>query len=403
MTRSKSREAKKNGMNGTNGTTNGTTNGVTNGIMNGTKNGHMNGAITTEKQKLYGGNNALVSFIHHTVVPLFLIFASPTFMIILWFTATKCDGSFMKFYEVFAADGFMTSMIGVLKDIDVFSPLSVKVLLAYMGFAATLQMTVPGKRALGPVTPKGNVPVYNDNGFKCYIITMASFAALTYYLKQHGLTPTIVYDHFDEFLGTMTVFSVILCVFLTLKGLIAPSSTDSGSTGNPIFDFYWGTELYPRIFGLDIKVFTNCRFGMTVWPLLCTIFALKNYELYGFVDSCWVTWLLQMVYFTKFFWWEIGYIRTIDIMLDRAGFYICWGCLVYVPGLYASVSLYMTTHPVVLGPILAPLLVAAGTGSIAINFLADKQKQDVRDSNAQCLIWGKKPEVIRAKYTTGEA
>ena len=63
----------------------------------------------------------------------------------------------------------------------------------------------------------------------------------------------------------------------------------------------------------------NKRFGMTVWPLLCLIFALKNYELYGFVDSCWVTCVLQMIYFTKFFWWEAGYMRTIDIMVDRAG------------------------------------------------------------------------------------
>ena len=57
-----------------------------------------------------------------------------------------------------------------------------------------------------------------------------------------------------------------------------PSSSDSGTTGNPLFDYYWGTELYPRVFGVDIKVFTNCRFGMTVWGLLVAICALKNYQ-----------------------------------------------------------------------------------------------------------------------------
>lgn len=29
-----------------------------------------------------------------------------------------------------------------------------------------------------------------------------------------------------------------------------------------------GTELYPRIFGFDVKVFTNCRFGMMYWALV---------------------------------------------------------------------------------------------------------------------------------------
>jgi hypothetical protein len=33
----------------------------------------------------------------------------------------------------------------------------------------------------------------------------------------------------------------------------------------------------------------------------------------------------------QFFMWEMGYMSTIDIMHDRAGYYICWGCLVWVP------------------------------------------------------------------------
>jgi len=90
-----------------------------------------------------------------------------------------------------------------------------------------------------------------------------------------GYSVTVVYDHFDEFLGTLTIFSHVLCVFLYLKGLLCPSTTDCGTSGNPVFDYYWGTELYPRVAGVDIKVFTNCRFGMTVWPLLVAIFTLK--------------------------------------------------------------------------------------------------------------------------------
>jgi len=98
-----------------------------------------------------------------------------------------------------------------------------------------------------------------------------------------GYSVTVVYDHFDEFLGTLTIFSHVLCIFLHVKGLLWPSTSDCGTSGNPVFDYYWGTELYPRVAGVDIKVFTNCRFGMTVWPLLVAIFTLKVYPTLQFI------------------------------------------------------------------------------------------------------------------------
>ena len=67
------------------------------------------------------------------------------------------------------------------------------------------------------------------------------------------------------------------------QGHVAPSSSDSGSCGSPLYDFYWGMELYPRLGPLDVKVFTNCRFGMMAWPYLLLCFTAKQYELYGVV------------------------------------------------------------------------------------------------------------------------
>lgn len=43
-----------------------------------------------------------------------------------------------------------------------------------------------------------------------------------------------------------------------------------------------------------------------------------------------------------------------------AGFYICWGCLVWVPSIYTSPGMYLVNHPVNLG---------AQVSSTAINFL----------------------------------
>ena len=361
-------------------------------------NGHTNGHLANDSYTRGLKGSVFLNHLHHTLVPIFLMLFSPNLVILLWYTAAKCDGSFQLLWHRLTDQGLMAGVTKIWTDIHIGSALSVYILLGYMTYAVILMKVLPGPRSEGPTTPKGNTPVYCDNGFLCYLVTMATLVGLTYWLKQRGMSPTIVYDHFDEFLGTLTVFSHILCVILHLKGLMYPSTTDSGSSGNLIFDYYWGTELYPRIFGIDIKVFTNCRFGMTVWPVLVFIFALKSYELHGFVDSMWVSAALQLIYCTKFFWWEAGYMRTIDIMVDRAGFYICWGCLAYVPGLYASVGMYLVNQPVKLGTLVSLVILACGILAIWINYLADHQKQIVRRTDGKCTIWGRQPEVIRARY-----
>ena len=43
-----------------------------------------------------------------------------------------------------------------------------------------------------------------------------------------------------------------------------------------------------------------------------------------------VTAFLTNIYLAKFFAWETGYFNTLDITLDRGGFYLCWGCLCWV-------------------------------------------------------------------------
>jgi 7-dehydrocholesterol reductase len=357
-----------------------------------------NGGVAETRELSHDEGNFLWRFWHYTLVPIVLMVATPTFNVLLSYTVQKCEGSVTELVARLTENGLGNGIARVYAEVSWGSNLACGVILSYLAWAVLLMKLLPGKRVQGPVTPKGNVPVYKDNGFYCYVLTMLAFGGLTYFLHQRGLTPTIVYDHFHEFLGALTLYSHALCVFLYIKGLFFPSTSDCGSSGNPIFDYFWGTELYPRILGIDIKVLTNCRFGMTVWPLLCVIFALKSYELYGFVDSMWVSCVLQLVYITKFFWWEAGYMGTIDIMMDRAGYCICWGCLAFIPGMYTSVSFFLVSHPIHLGPGLSCLILAFGLLSIAVNYLADAQKQAVRASDGRAAVWGRPPAVIRAKY-----
>ena len=259
---------------------------------------------------------------------------------------------------------------------------------------------VPGPPSYGLVTPSGHIPKYKDNGMYCYLISIISLGLLTYGMKNYtDMSPTIVIDRYDEILGACNAVAVITCILLYFKGRYFPSTGDNGILGYPLFDYYWGTELFPRIFGIDIKVLTNCRFGMTLWPLVVMLCWLKNYEMFGFRWAIAASSVSQMMYLTKFFHWESGYMRTMDIMLDRAGYYICWGCLCYLPGLYTFPSRYAAIRPgIEMSMPMAIFLISLAALCIWLQQLAEGEKSIARASKGEKGLFGRKPEIILAKY-----
>jgi len=267
------------------------------------------------------------NLIARTIVLLSLMVLCPPTVIVFWYTNVALGGSLMSFWELCVDKGLFTTIYTIWSPIFFGSTTAWSMIGIFALTQLILMRIVPGKTFEGPITPKGNIPVYKANGVPTFFITLASFYLGAY--QFHVFSPTIIYDHFGELLSALNLFSLAFCLFLYLKGTFAPSSTDVGTSGNPIFDYYWGTELYPRIFGWDLKMFTNCRFGMMGWPLIIISFAAKQQELYGLSDSMIVAVALQLIYITKFYFWETGYLRSLDIMHDRAGYYICWGCLVW--------------------------------------------------------------------------
>ncbi len=277
------------------------------------------------------------------------------------------------------------------------SETSWKIVIIYSILQLLMMKILPGKFILGPTTTTGYSPKYRDNGIFAFFLTIIIFIFGSH-LGYYSLT--ILYDHFGEILGTLSVLSLFICLILYYKGWYYPTSQDVGSSGNFIFDYYWGMELHPLIFGWDIKMFTNCRFGMMSWgPILISCLA-KQSELYGVQDSLIISACLQFVYITKFFIWESGYMSSTDIIHDRAGFYICWGCIVWIPTLYTSTGMYLVNNRKNLGFGTSSILLLVGSLSIIINYLADLQKQLTRKTNGNCIIWGKKPNFIRAFYKT---
>jgi len=190
------------------------------------------------------------------------------------------------------------------------------------------------------------------------------------------------------------------CLFF--KGKYFPSSADNYSTGYSILDFYWGSELYPAIGNVSWKQLINCRFAMMGWNILLLSYLLKQHELYGFVSNSMIaSFVIQTVYIF-FFVWENGYFISIDIMHDRFGYYICWGCMVWLPMTYTLCGFYLTEHPIQYSLAYISFVIGLGVFAVWANYDADNQRLKFRQNNGKVKIWGKDAEYITAKYNTAD-
>jgi 7-dehydrocholesterol reductase len=356
----------------------------------------MPSKIKNESEDWSGGKGILPGY--ELLGPLFLMAVTPVFSIVFYYVVAHMDGNFLAFAKLCQENGPM-----VFYDIwpDAFDAETWKMIGVYMAFEAVLQRFFPAKEFHATITPNGNVPVYKANGMQSYLLTMVLLMAGAYY---EVITPSKVYDKFGNILASMNVFAWVLCFVLLVKGHVAPSTTDSGSTGSWVFDFYWGMDLYPNILGWDVKMFTNCRAGMMFWAVGIICFAYKNQELNGgtLQLGMLVNVAVQIIYLSKFYYWEMGYMCSMDIQHDRAGYYLCWGCLVWVPAVYTSHSFYLVEHCPEWTPGSAFLLFLAGALMVFVNYDSDNQRYVFRQSNGDCKIWGKKPNRIEAEYTTSD-
>jgi len=329
-----------------------------------------------------------------TALPLFLILVCPFAVVLLWYACVSWDGSLTSM----AAH---SSSARLLRDWPWPTAASIKIVLAFAALQGVLMVALPGKRILGPVTPAGDRVAYKVNGLLAWAATHALFYFVC--IRFKWVSPGIVYDHFGAIVMTCNLFALVFCLFLYFKGVYFPSGRDAGRSGNVVFDYFWGTELHPRVLGFDLKQFANCRLGMMGWSVIILSFLCKQYELYGRVsNSMLVAVALQLVYILKFFWWEDGYLASLDVMHDRFGFYICWGVMTWLPVVYTSQTLYLVRHPIDLSTLLASALFAVGAVAIYVNYDADAQRQRVRRTDGNTTIWGRKPEVIVAEYQTAD-
>ncbi|CAN8061475.1 unnamed protein product [Agarophyton chilense] len=337
---------------------------------------------------------SVAAFFRTTFVPVALMLISPPAVQLVWVICYHYDGNALLALLFSPIDQILSNFPHVTAQTGA-------IVLAFLFMQALLLRLVPATTFVAIPTPMGNRPTYRLNGVRCFIITHALI--LTAY--AFGLFSFVHFYHvFGEILAFLNAFALAATVFLYVRGLYFPTNSDSGKSGHGfVWDMWQGTELHPEMFEMSLKQLINCRFAMMGWSVAVVAFAMSQYETIGYVsNSMFVSAFLQTVYIFKFFVWEAGYFNSVDIIHDRFGFYIFWGCSAFLPSIYTLTSYFLTTHAVQWPVWGAVATGVSGLAALGCNYWTDYQRQMFRAANGECKVWGRAPRIIEATYTTGD-
>ncbi|KAJ6654185.1 hypothetical protein lerEdw1_007282 [Lerista edwardsae] len=247
---------------------------------------------------------------------------------------------------------------------SLWSPQDLALVLGWIGLQAVLYMLPTGKVVEGiPLRDKSRLQ-YRINGSRSMWLTALVVGASL----AGGLRLSYIYDHFLQLAFSAFLVAFALSALLYLKALLAPeiALAPGGNSGNPIYDFFMGRELNPRIGTFDLKFFCELRPGLLGWALINMAMLVKETELRGSPSLAMILVNgFQLLYVVDAFWHEEAVLTTMDIAHDGFGFMLAFGDLAWVPFLYSLQAHFLVTHPQRLSlPMAAGIVILNGLQTI---------------------------------------
>uniref|UniRef100_A0A5F9DPZ7 Delta(14)-sterol reductase TM7SF2 n=1 Tax=Oryctolagus cuniculus TaxID=9986 RepID=A0A5F9DPZ7_RABIT len=143
------------------------------------------------------------------------------------------------------------------------SPRALLLLLGWLGLQAALYLLPARQVAEGQELKDKSRLRYPINGFQALVLT----ALLVVLGLAAGLPLRALPDMLLPLAFAATLTAFVFSLLLYLKAQAAPASAlaPGGKSGNPIYDFFLGRELNPRIYSFDFKYFCELRPGLIGW------------------------------------------------------------------------------------------------------------------------------------------
>lgn len=255
-----------------------------------------------------------------------------------------------------------------------------KAYLLWLGALALADRLVPGAHVPGTELRTGERLQYKFNGTNVIVVLAALLAARGVATRWELPELQFVYDNLVQLANASIVTSFLLSAYLYASSFFGRKLLAlGGNSHNPVYDFFMGRELNPRIGNLDLKLFLEMRPGLLLWVLIDLAMVHHQYLRYGRVSaSILMVTAFQTYYVVEGTFYEQGLVSMIDTTTDGLGFMLVFGDISLVPFTYSLQARYLADHPTTL----SWLQIAGITGvyllGIAIFRLANNEKNNFK-------------------------
>lgn len=223
------------------------------------------------------------------------------------------------------------------------------VYVCYFTLQAIFYLTFPAKKEEGTVLKNNTRLTYPMNGLASLLVTVALIHAIDTFQIFGGKYGWLwIYNHWGQLIMATIVFSFLLSIFLYWYSFQDVTSSSKilaeGSRNVPLYDFFLGRELNPRIINnqLDLKFFCELRPGLVMWLLINIACLCKQHTVNQQVDP----WMIFVILFQGYYVLdsvlnEAAILTTMDITTDGFGFMLAFGDLAWVPSVYSLQARYL--------------------------------------------------------------
>lgn len=260
---------------------------------------------------------------------------------------------------------------------------------AFIVFLFVLTRLLPGKKVVGqPLPGTGQRLTYKLNGMALFVAThMLIFVGAWFF--DLSLTPLL--EHFWSLLVAANIITVIWLV-LMYRGARKHLDEATAKQG-PLQRFWYGIELNPQLFGVDLKTFAY-QPSLIGLGVLNVAFAWAQFEQLGQLTPQMLAYqVFWWAYLFTHYWLEDNILSMWDVIAEKFGFMLLWGDLMLVPFFYSIAGWYLLAapEPMALPRVLA--IAALYTLGLWIFRGSNAQKNRFKkDPNTK--IWGKPAKAL---------
>lgn len=213
----------------------------------------------------------------------------------------------------------------------------------FMALQMVFYLFMPGVYSKGQALPHlgGKQLDYYCSAVWSFYTTIVLGLALHYtgYFKLYTLI-----DEFGPLMSVAILSGFLMSFYFYISAHIRGATVRM--TGYPVYDFFMGAELNPRLFGwLDWKMFFEVRMPWFILFFLSLGTAARQYENYGYVtgEVCFLV-MAHWLYANACSKGEEMIVTTWDMYFEKLGFMLTFWNLAGVPLSYCHCTLYLANH-----------------------------------------------------------